>query len=121
MLKELSPERQRLERIVVRQTVRAFLAEGYSLGLHDGLDLLVTRCKSATVIMNAMFTTNENELFVYNNKGRQVGSVVFCYGNIFGIIVSYDFSFEKLMRKSEELALRFGLVPPRRLAVKPTT
>ena len=78
--------RNRIEEQIVERCIADLLAAGYSLGVHDGEEITIHHSTNAAAVRKAMFTTDEDRLFVYLKTGPQgkrdwFGWVFFVYGN----------------------------------------
>ena|ERR1039458_7672425 len=59
--------RQRIEQTIALATVKALLDAGYSLGVNDGEEVTIHHSRDAAAIEAALFTTDEDYLYVYEN------------------------------------------------------
>lgn len=57
--------RQKVERKIVFAAITQLLAAGYSLGVNDGEETTIHHSRDVKAIKKAMFTTDEDYLFVY--------------------------------------------------------
>ena len=60
--------RQKVEREIAVAVIKALLAAGYSLGVNDGEETTIHHSTDAKAIENAMFTTDEDWLLVFENR-----------------------------------------------------
>jgi hypothetical protein len=94
--------RHEIEFAIARQVIWDLLAEGYSISLHDGEDIVVSNSTECDDILNAMFS-NEETLLVYTPEGRRM--VQFVYGNYgYDVVCYYSISLEKTLTNSRKLA-----------------
>ena len=74
-----------VETQIIRGTIDALLASGFTLGVNDGEETTLKRCREAATILAAMRTTDEDYLLVYkaDGSGGEFGDgwVRFVYGN----------------------------------------
>jgi hypothetical protein len=92
-----------IEFAIVRQVIRDLLAEGYSISLHHGDNIVVSKSIVCTDILNAMFSGDGEKLIVHTPKGRRM--VQFVYGsNGYDTVYDYSVSLEDTLEKSLELA-----------------
>jgi hypothetical protein len=96
--------RREIEFAIARQVILDLLAEGYSISLHDGEDIVVSSSTVCTDILNAMFSVDEETLIVYSPEGDW-RIVQFVYGNDgYDVVCDYDVSLEKTLKNSRKLA-----------------
>jgi hypothetical protein len=96
--------RRELEFTIARQVILDLLAEGYSISLHDGLDIVVSGSTVCTDILNAMFSVDEETLIVYTPLGNH-RLVKFVYGNDgYDVVCAYSVLLEKTLKNSSKLA-----------------
>lgn len=71
-----------IEKHIAKATIKALLAQGWSLSVNDGEETTVDRSVDAAEIFAAMFSTDEDYLLVHrDNSPQQFGWVRFIYGN----------------------------------------
>jgi len=102
--------RIRVEQKIARYCVRQLLAAGYSLSVFDGEEVTIERSKDAATVVNAMNTTDDDYLFVYEDgeKDRK-GWVRFVYGNDGGdVICDYTTNLDATLDKVMKYAEAFG-------------
>ena len=77
--------RQRVEQTIALTAAQVLLDAGFSLGVHDGEELTIHHSKSIEKIKAALFTTDEDCLYVYRKGNpkdtRPDGWVHLIYGN----------------------------------------
>lgn len=78
--------RQMVEREICLQVVASLLEAGYSLGVNDGEEITIHHSRDAKEIERALFTTDEDYLYVYAADNHDADStpnywVRFVYGN----------------------------------------
>jgi hypothetical protein len=86
--KDVTPavaRRREVEIKIIKATVKALLAAGFSLSIYDGdEDVLQNNGKGSTnvkAIHDALYNTDEDYLNVWSNGGQHIGWVRFVYGN----------------------------------------
>ena len=87
--KDVTPavaRRREVELTIIKATVKALLADGYSLGVNDGEELVLHHSTDTKAIYDALYNTDEDYLFVYVKGGdtkdkRPDYWVRFVYGN----------------------------------------
>lgn len=63
-------------------TVRAAIEAGFSIGVNNGEDTVLTHCVDVEMIMRALFSTDEDYLFFYQGKDLNTFAWVWLiYGN----------------------------------------
>lgn len=86
------------ERKVARRAIRALKAAGYTLGVHNGEELVLKHSADERKILSEMFSVDEEHLIAYGSDGKRVGSVFFVYGNAgYEVINDYSMSLEPVM------------------------
>lgn len=74
-------QRQQVEQTIARAVVDALLKAGFSLGVKDGEKIVLHHSKNEAKLLDALFNTDEDYLFVYVKSGRPDYWVRFVYGN----------------------------------------
>jgi hypothetical protein len=102
--------RIRIEQKIARYTVRALLRAGFLLSVYDGEEITVERSADAATICNAMFSTDEDYLFVYEDgQAARNGWVRFVYGNDgYDVICDYTTNLDPQMDAVNKYAESFG-------------
>ena len=59
--------RQEIERKIAKATIKALLDAGFLLGVNDGEQTTIHHSRDAAAIFKAMFTTDEDYLYVYED------------------------------------------------------
>jgi len=99
--------RQKVEREIITRLVGDALKAGYTLGVNDGEETTLRQCSDAAVVLNAMFTTDEDLLLVYLN-GEQFGWVKLVYGNDgWDVISDYTINLEHIMAGANAVAKEY--------------
>lgn len=97
MNKEIAA-RVAIEGRVARKVIKAALALGYLISVHDGEEVTVSKSRDAKAIEDAMFTTDEDTLLIHIPNGKRIGNIFFVYGNDgWDVINDYSFSLESMM------------------------
>lgn len=63
-------DRQRIEQTITRKVVDVLLAAGYLLGVNDGDETVVHHSTNKKVILDALFNTDEDYLYVYEDDDK---------------------------------------------------
>jgi hypothetical protein len=75
-------QRQAIERAIAAAAIDGILAEGHEIDVYDGEETTLRRSRDKAAILAAMFTTDEDRLYVRHRYGtRYFGWVQFIYGN----------------------------------------
>ncbi|MDE3023052.1 MAG: hypothetical protein KGI54_14585 [Pseudomonadota bacterium] len=91
-------ERGLVELKIVRKTAQALLKAGYSISVHDGEEVTLSKSQSFKEIMRAVMTTDEDCFFVYKNGSRD-SFIYFVYGNDgLDVISDYGVSLESVLK-----------------------
>ena len=69
------------ERKVATKLVRAALAAGYSISVHDGEEWTVSRATRAYDVLDALATTGEDTLQLYDADQHGAGCLYLVWGN----------------------------------------
>ncbi|EGC2886881.1 hypothetical protein H8593_004264 [Salmonella enterica subsp. enterica serovar Give] len=98
--------RQRIERRIARATAKALIAAGYKVAVFDGEEIALQATDSERDIIGAMFSTDEDYLFVYPaDSNERIGWVRFIYGNDgWDVINDYTTNLESCLQAANELA-----------------
>lgn len=106
--------RQEIEHKIVSAAITQLLAAGYLLGVNDGEETTIHHSTDAKAIEKAMFTTDEDFLFVYV-KGDDVNDlrpqywVHFVYGNDgWDVMSDYTIHLEKDLTEAQKIADHYG-------------
>lgn len=95
---------------IARRTIRAIIKAGYCVSVFDGEEITLKRSTAGRAILNAMFTTDEDYLFVYPRepKAPRLGWVFFVYGNDgWDVVSDYTTNLEEVMRPVLDYAETF--------------
>jgi hypothetical protein len=69
------------EKAIVKHAIAGLLKLGYLITVNDGEETTLLRSANVDTIFAAMFTTDEDFLFVYDCSRSVFGTVRFIYGN----------------------------------------
>jgi len=88
-----------VEKTIVSKVVSAALAADYDLTVNDGEEDTIQQSDNHKEILKALFTTDQDTLYLFNDKGLQVGWVDFIYGNDgWDVINDYTLNLEELLK-----------------------
>lgn len=107
--------RQEVERKIVQAAIKQLLAAGFSLDVNDGEETTLKHSTDAAAIVAAMFTTDEDYLFVNEpgagspaaalKGGSRIGWVRFIYGNDgYDVMSDYTVNLESQLTEANKLA-----------------
>lgn len=99
--------REEVERKIAAAVIDGALAAGYSITVFDGEDETVKRSKDKDEILKAMYTTDEDYLFIYEAPApdKKIGWVRFVYGNDgYDVVNDYTTNLDSMMAKANEIA-----------------
>ncbi|EJD3148827.1 hypothetical protein M1V18_004400 [Salmonella enterica] len=98
--------RQRIERQIAKATAERLIAAGYKVAVFDGEEIALQKTTDVPAIVGAMFSTDEDYLFVYLAEGDEsIGFVRFIYGNDgWDVINDYTTNLEDSLKAVNELA-----------------
>jgi hypothetical protein len=118
--------RQKIERLIAEAAVKQLLAAGFLLGVNDGEDITISHSCDAAKILAAMFTTDEDYLYVYLDSDPDFTYWVrFVYGNDgWDVISDYNVALEEHLTEANALADQieegdFAIVPNTHIAQVP--
>lgn len=85
---------------IARKAVDSLLAAGYTVGVHDGEEVVVRRSTSVNEVMKALASVDEEHLLAYDPAtGKRVGAIYLVYGNDGTDVISdYSVSLEAAMK-----------------------
>lgn len=63
-------DRQSIEQTIARKIVDVLLAAGFLLGVNDGEETVVQRSRDKKAILDALFNTDEDYLYVYEDDDK---------------------------------------------------
>jgi multidrug efflux pump subunit AcrA (membrane-fusion protein) len=88
--------RARIEAQIARRVVESAIAKGYSVSVDDGEEITLSRSRDVDAILNAMWTTDEDRLYINLPNAKRLGMIYFVYGNEgFDVINDYSVSLEE--------------------------
>lgn len=74
-------KRMEMERRMASALVRACLARGYRISVHNGEELAIRGSKVYRAVMDALWQTDEETVHIYGPDGKRAGSFFLVYGN----------------------------------------
>ena len=83
--------RMQLEARIMRSAIRELLNHGFLLSVFDGEEFTLRRCADARAIFEALRSTDEDFLHVYEPSAdgmKNLGWIQFVYGNEPGVVVA---------------------------------
>ena len=88
--------RIKVEGMIADFFVTKALADGYLVSVFDGEEDALDKSQDKTVILNEMFSTDQDELTLYFPNGDRFGAVQFIYGNDgYDVISDYSAARER--------------------------
>lgn len=98
--------RQNVERKIARRLISDALKAGYSITVNDGGEDVLKCSKHLGQILAAMFSTDEDRLFMHREDNpKYYGWVHFVYGNDgWDVVNDYTINLEPIMYGAEKLA-----------------
>ncbi len=72
--------RNQIENEIATALVDAALAAGYTLSVHDGVEVALAKSSDRPAILGAMASTDEDTLILWRNNQR-IGGIWLIYGN----------------------------------------
>lgn len=90
--------RARIEAQIARRVAESAIAKGYTVSVNDGEETTVSRSTDISVILDAMWTTDEDFLYINLPNGKRLGMVYFVYGNDGpDVIADYSMALENVL------------------------
>jgi hypothetical protein len=74
-------KRMEQERRMASALVRACLARGYRISVHNGEELAIRGSKVYRDVMDALWQTDEETVHIYGPDGKRAGAFFLVYGN----------------------------------------
>jgi len=97
-------KRQKVERSIARRLILDGLSMGYTIGVHNGEELVLNRSAKSKDILAAMFSVDEEKLYFYKD-GWPCGWVFLVYGNDgWDVICDYTVNLEPIMAGAHTLS-----------------
>ena len=104
-------KRQAIEKAIAVAAIDQLLAAGFSLGVNDGEETTIHHSKDKSAIVKALFTTDEDYLYVYEANDIDMSDlrpaywVRFVYGNDgYDVISDYSVSLDPHLTEAIALA-----------------
>lgn len=87
-------------------TVTSAIEAGFSVGVNDGEETVLTHCRDLETIMKALFSTDEDYLLIYRDgETNHFGWIYLVYGNGCDEVVSnYTTNLDSFMDKVNAFA-----------------
>ena len=99
---------RRIERTIIRRIVLDAVKAGYTVGVHNGEELVLKGATTVTAVLDKLFSVDEEYLFVYK-EGKRIGWVLFVYGNGgWDVVTDYSPRLAEIMIRAEELAGKYS-------------
>lgn len=96
-----------IETKIAKKAISELIKAGYTLGVHDGEELVLRNCTDQKALIKAMQSVDEEHLMVYKDNKR-VGYVFFVYGNSgWDVIADYTTNLDPTMEIVMEYANTF--------------
>jgi hypothetical protein len=109
-------DRIKVERNICFRAIDTLIKGGYRLRVWDGEDWACERTTDLKTLKEALMSTDEDTVHVYDAQNKQVGWVAFVYGNDTGhtVIADYTCNMEDVLRDVEQYAekLETGKLKP---------
>ncbi len=103
--------RHDIEQQVARTAVESLTGAGYKISVFDGEAFALAKTDDVTAILDAMFSTDGDVLYVYtppaaiNESWERIGTVDFVYGNSgWDVISDHSLSLENALHSANVLA-----------------
>jgi hypothetical protein len=95
-----------LEMRICEKAVEGLLAAGYAVSVNDGEETTVKNCTDKSIIMDAVFTTDEDYLLAYK-EGEEDGWVRLIWGNVQDLISDYTTNLEDAFKDANDFAASY--------------
>ena len=103
--------RHDIEQQIARAAVKSLTSAGYKISVFDGEAYALAKTDDASAILDAMFCTDGDVLYVYtppaanNGAWERIGFVEFVYGNSgWDVISDHSSSLESVLHSASALA-----------------
>jgi hypothetical protein len=97
--------RRRMETQIARQIVKDALYEDMSVSVFDGESFTIRRSRDLKEVMAALFTTDDDTLWLHPAEGKAEGWVHLVYGNDgWDVIHDYSVNLETLLEGANSVA-----------------
>ncbi len=102
--------RQEVERKIAEALIQEALDAGYSISVNNGGDDdEIDPSTKKDVILNAMFATDEEHLFFYDEEGKRKGWVFLVYGNDgWDVISDYTTNLGHVMNEANKISEHYS-------------
>lgn len=98
-------ERIKLEVRIVKKVIDAVLAAGHAISVYDGEEWAIKRSTNKSDILNACFSTDDDQFRIRDKEGNYVGWIHFVYGNDgHDVISDYSTDIEELLKPINDYA-----------------
>ena len=104
-------DRHDIEQQIARAAVKSLTDAGYKISVFDGEAFALTKSADQSAILDAMFSTDGDVLYVYspptacNESWERIGTVEFIYGNSgWDVISDNSLSIENVLHSANSLA-----------------
>ena len=98
------PAEIRIEKRIANRAIKDILAAGFTIDVYDGEEWALENSSRPRQIAAAMYSTDEDYLFLRKNGKRTGQWVRLIYGNVCDLISDYTVSLEELLKGADELA-----------------
>lgn len=105
-----------VENQIVERLVTDILAAGFTVSVYDGGDYCLKHCTSLEAIIEALASTDSDELVLHlpkNSEGlrMRVGWIMLVWGNDTAVVSDYTVNLEECLRGASDLADKLDEVP----------
>lgn len=99
-------KRQRMERSICRRLILDAVKAGYTVGVHNGEEVVIRHATSSKAVLAELFSVDEERLLIYRD-GKLFGEVLLVYGNSgYDVVCDYSSKLEPIMAGAQALADR---------------
>jgi hypothetical protein len=105
--------RQEVERKIAAAFIETVLAKPYlSISVHDGEELVLRRSRDKSAILAAMFSVDEEKLYVCADGIGSIGWAFFVYGNDgWDVISDYTTNLQEFMGEADKISDHYSADP----------
>ena len=98
--------RQKIEKEIAQAAASGLINAGFKVAVFDGEEITLKPTTHVESILEAMFTSDEDYMFVHSSDtGERVGFVRFIYGNDgWDVINDYSVCLEQALAQADKLA-----------------
>lgn len=100
--------RKELEKKIAQRAIKDAIKAGFSLTVYDGEEEVLKKSINAPLILQHMFTTDEDMLIFYRDD-KKIGWAMFIYGNDgYDVLSDYTTNLHDVLKGANKLADKYA-------------